>query len=189
MENCTDEGQSQRRHAWCEAPLGDSHHSAGAIAADSLIIQWKAQKRKQQCALTCLTHTTESASLRRWWSKCSIYCGGLTLESWSHQPPLRESPWLFNFVKMNTTCFHYGWTILTASIDSLAQEKHCRGSYGKKAVYFILKWLSWQKPVEKVFWPTENSRNLNNICKNKTQMRTTYTGGLLKSFTLFTVAT
>lgn len=44
-------------------PLGGSHRSAGATAGDSHVIQSKVQKRKQQSALTRLTHTTESTSL------------------------------------------------------------------------------------------------------------------------------
>lgn len=70
--NWADEGQQQRQHARCEAPLGGSHRNAGATAGDSHVIQSKAQKRKQQCALTRLTHTTESTSLRGRQSKRSI---------------------------------------------------------------------------------------------------------------------
>lgn len=42
----TDGGQ-QRQRARCEAPLGGSQRSAGATAADSHVIQSKAQKRKR----------------------------------------------------------------------------------------------------------------------------------------------
>lgn len=59
-----DEGWQQRQHAWCEAPHGGSHHSAGATAGDSHVIRLEVQKRKQQRAPSHLTHATDSGEFQ-----------------------------------------------------------------------------------------------------------------------------